>query len=167
MFSPRVVEIDSEFQVPVIHTADAVATFSLEKSFPEELTNFSCSTKALRPLRNAMKEPKAATGNEATDGEDEDDENAGSGSEDDSEEKTKEYPQDYSRLTEVRAQQLLKEKESEMIKLSGLVDKAIKVLEQLKAVNDEWMQLEQKRVQRALQHYTKHTETVIVSTQLP
>ena len=112
---------------------------------------------ALRPLRDAMKEPKVMTA-DATD-EEEDDENGDeeSGKEHDEEQ------QDYSQLTETRAQEILKKRESEKATLVEMVSKATQTLQRLKDVNDEWMQLEQKRVCRALKRYTKDTEAVVVT----
>ena len=68
---------------------------------------------------------------------------------------------DYTRLTEVRARELLSQKEEERDRLDQVLQRALGVLTQLCATNDEWRELEQNRLSRALSHYTDATAQAV------
>lgn len=74
---------------------------------------------------------------------------------------------DYTRLTEVRARELLGQKEEERDRLDQVLRRALVVLTQLCATNDEWRALEQNRLSRALTQYTAATAQAVATSASP
>lgn len=74
---------------------------------------------------------------------------------------------DYTRLTEVRARELLSQKEEERARLDQVLQRALVVLTRLCATNDEWRALEQNRLARALTQYTAATTEAVATGAAP